>query len=53
MITIARNLTVLPGELLGGCLIAHAGSLMNPAKNPASTVQILGAKKARFKVSNS
>merc|ERR1711909_214823 len=30
-------------------LIAHAGSLMNLAKHPASTVQILGAEKALFK----
>merc|ERR1712142_132659 len=32
-----------------GRLIAHAGSLMNLAKHPASTVQILGAEKALFK----
>ena len=30
-------------------LIAHAGSLMNLAKQPASTVQILGAEKALFR----
>ena len=35
------------GELVGARLIAHAGSLMNLAKQPASTVQILGAEKAR------
>merc|ERR1712210_242186 len=29
--------------------IAHAGTLMNLAKHPASTVQILGAEKALFK----
>eukprot|EP00965_Chrysotila_dentata_P122281 4042353-Pleurochrysis_carterae.AAC.1 len=34
------------GELVGARLIAHAGSLMNLAKQPASTVQILGAEKA-------
>ena len=33
------------GELVGARLIAHAGSLMNLAKHPASTVQILGAEK--------
>jgi len=35
------------GELVGARLIAHAGSLMNLAKQPASTVQILGAEKVR------
>merc|ERR1712112_617581 len=40
---------VLVGELVGARLIAHAGSLMNLAKHPASTVQILGAEKALFK----
>jgi hypothetical protein len=39
------------GELVGARLISHAGSLMNLAKHPASTVQILGAEKALFKVS--
>merc|ERR1711959_312298 len=29
--------------------ISHAGSLMNLAKHPASTVQILGAEKALFR----
>merc|ERR1712110_1352483 len=47
---IAPNLTVLVGELVGARLIAHAGTLMNLAKHPASTVQILGAEKALFKV---
>jgi nucleolar protein 58 len=37
------------GELVGARLIAHAGSLMNLAKHPASTVQILGAEKALFR----
>lgn len=49
MIAIAPNLTILVGELVGARLIAHAGSLMNLAKHPASTVQILGAEKALFK----
>ena len=40
----------LVGELVGARLISHAGSLMNLAKHPASTVQILGAEKALFKV---
>ena len=49
MAAIAPNLTVMVGELVGARLIAHAGSLMNLAKHPASTVQILGAEKALFR----
>jgi nucleolar protein 58 len=49
MNAIAPNLTVLTGELVGARLIAHAGSLLNLAKQPASTVQILGAEKALFR----
>lgn len=49
MNAIAPNLTVLVGELVGARLIAHAGSLINLAKQPASTVQILGAEKALFR----
>merc|ERR1739843_85526 len=49
MQAIAPNLTILVGELVGARLIAHAGSLMNLAKHPASTVQILGAEKALFR----
>merc|ERR1711894_184750 len=49
MMAIAPNLTTLVGELVGARLISHAGSLMNLAKHPASTVQILGAEKALFK----
>ena len=49
MAAIAPNLTVMVGELVGARLIAHAGSLMNLAKAPASTVQILGAEKALFR----
>merc|ERR1719210_1661447 len=49
MMAIAPNLTVLVGELVGARVIAHAGTLMNLAKHPASTVQILGAEKALFK----
>ena len=46
---IAPNLTILVGELVGARLIAHAGTLINLAKAPASTVQILGAEKALFR----
>jgi len=49
MAAIAPNLTVMVGELVGARLIAHAGSLLNLAKHPASTVQILGAEKALFR----
>merc|ERR1712025_312239 len=49
MLAIAPNLTAVVGELIGARLISHAGSLMNLAKHPASTVQILGAEKALFK----
>ena len=49
MQAIAPNLTALVGDLVGARLIAHSGSLMNLAKSPASTVQILGAEKALFR----
>ncbi|KAK4999171.1 Nucleolar protein 58 [Elasticomyces elasticus] len=49
MQAIAPNLTALVGELVGARLIAHSGSLMNLAKSPASTIQILGAEKALFR----
>jgi hypothetical protein len=37
MNAVAPNLTIMVGELVGARLIAHAGSLMNLAKYPAST----------------
>merc|ERR1712119_254058 len=46
---VAPNLSSLIGEIIGARLIAHAGSLTNLAKYPASTVQILGAEKALFR----
>lgn len=46
---VAPNLTALIGELVAAKLIAHSGSLMNLAKQPASTIQILGAEKALFR----
>ena len=49
MAAIAPNLTILIGELVAAKLISHAGSLMNLAKLPASTIQILGAEKALFR----
>ena len=49
MDNVAPSLTALIGETVGARLIAHAGSLVNLAKAPASTVQILGAEKALFR----
>lgn len=49
MSDVAPNLASLIGEQVGARLIAHAGSLTNLAKYPASTVQILGAEKALFR----
>ncbi|KAJ8540258.1 hypothetical protein K7X08_030177 [Anisodus acutangulus] len=49
MNTIAPNLTALVGELVGTPLIVHGGSLLNLAKQPGSTVQILGAEKVLFR----
>merc|ERR1712139_88400 len=49
MNAIAPNLTAMVGELVGARLISQAGSLMNLAKAPSSTVQILGAEKALFR----
>jgi len=49
MEAIAPNLSMMVGELVGARLIARAGSLMNLAKQPSSTVQILGAEKALFR----
>ncbi|KAI4170655.1 MAG: hypothetical protein LQ348_007070 [Seirophora lacunosa] len=49
MAAVAPNLTALVGDLVGARLIAHAGSLTNLAKSPASTIQILGAEKALFR----
>lgn len=49
MRAISPNMTELVGPLVGARLIAHAGSLINLAKNPGSTIQILGAEKALFR----
>merc|ERR1711904_375448 len=49
MDVVAPNLNSLIGEIIGARLISHAGSLINLAKYPASTVQILGAEKALFR----
>lgn len=49
MNTIAPNLSSLIGETLGARLISKAGSLVNLAKCPASTIQVLGAEKSLFR----
>merc|ERR1712176_1330027 len=49
MSAIAPNLTAVVGERVGAKLIAHASSLTNLAKCPASTLQIMGAEKALFR----
>lgn len=49
MEVLAPNLTHIVGEVLGAKLLAQAGSLISLAKQPASTVQILGAEKALFR----
>ncbi|VEL18418.1 unnamed protein product, partial [Protopolystoma xenopodis] len=49
MVAVAPNLTAMVGEILGARLIARAGTLVNLAKHPASTVQIMGAEKALFR----
>jgi len=49
MRAIAPNLSIIVGEVIGARLIARAGNLMNLAKHPASTIQLLGAEKALFR----
>ncbi|MBS7615395.1 C/D box methylation guide ribonucleoprotein complex aNOP56 subunit [Candidatus Bathyarchaeota archaeon] len=46
---VAPNTSFLSGATLGARLIAIAGGLMNLAKMPASTIQVLGAEKALFR----
>jgi len=46
---VAPNIQALVGSLLGARLIAISGGLINLAKMPASTIQVLGAEKALFR----
>ena len=46
---VAPNTKTIAGSLLGARLIAIVGGLMNLAKLPASTMQILGAENALFR----
>lgn len=49
MAALAPNLSHLVGESVGAKLIARAGTLMNLAKCPSSTVQVLGSERALFR----
>ncbi|XP_026190844.1 probable nucleolar protein 5-2 [Cyclospora cayetanensis] len=49
MKAVAPNLTHMVGEVIGARLMAHSGSLLSLSKQPASTLQILGAEKALFR----
>lgn len=46
---VAPNIQALAGSLVGARLIAISGGLINLAKMPASTIQVLGAEKALFR----
>jgi len=46
---VAPNTRAIGGSLLGARLVARAGGLLNLAKLPASTIQVLGAEKALFR----
>ena len=49
MMSIAPNITVLIGSLIGAKLISKAGSLRKLAFMPASRIQLLGAEKALYR----
>ena len=49
MIEVAPNMTTVLGAVLSAKLISMAGGLVNIAKMPASTLQVLGAEKALFR----
>jgi len=46
---VAPNIRAIGGSLLGARLLAMSGGLLNLAKLPSSTVQVLGAEKALFR----
>jgi nucleolar protein 56 len=46
---VAPNVTAIVGALLGARIISIAGGLLELARLPASTVQVLGAEKALFR----
>jgi len=47
--SLCPNLEKLVGCNIAAKLVSHAGSLMNLAKTPASTIQLIGAEKALFR----
>ena len=49
METVAPNLSALAGPMIGARLISLAGSLMELARKPSSTIQVFGAEKALFR----
>lgn len=49
MAQVAPNIRAVAGGSIGARLISLAGGLMNLARMPASTLQILGAEKALFR----
>jgi len=49
MMTLGPNLYRLLGENIAAKMVAHCGSLINLAKTPASTIQLIGAEKALFR----
>ncbi len=49
MSNIAPNISKLIGHMVGARLISLAGSLMDLARKPSSTVQVFGAEKALFR----
>lgn len=49
MLAVAPNFTRIVGSIVGVRLLAKAGSLLNLAKLPASTLQILGSERALFR----
>jgi nucleolar protein 56 len=49
MQTVAPNITTLVGPLVGARLLSSAGSLIDLARKPSSTIQVFGAEKALFR----
>lgn len=49
MASVAPNITVLAGPLVGARLISLAGSLKELARKPSSTIQVFGAERALFR----
>ena len=52
MTKLCPNLTKVAGVVICAKLIEEAGSLKHLVEFPASTIQVLGAEKALFNISN-